>query len=92
MKIIPVNYHNCFYLSPKNEANTKYVNSWSDFQIGQIQYIFNKIMILAHGLGTQYQQYNKTILKIIFEDIPILLPKLNLTTRNKRRILGFGFK
>ena len=49
----------------------KYTNSWSDFQIGQIQYIWNKIMIIANILDAQYQQYNQSIHKIFPEEIAI---------------------
>ena len=52
------NYNKCDYLSPDNEIIKKHANLCSDFQNGQVQYICNKIMIIARRLDVQYQQYN----------------------------------
>ena len=49
-------------------------------------------MKIARRLDAQYQQYNKSVHIIFLEEIPILLPKLDQTTRGKGGILGFIFK
>ena len=49
-------------------------------------------MLSARQLDAHYQQYNKTIHKIILEDIPLLLPKFEEPRRHKREIVGILFK
>ena len=86
-----INYNNCNYLSPDNEAVKSMLIYGQIFGI-VIQYICNKIMIIARRFDTQYQKYNKTIHKIFLEELPILLLKLDQTTRSKIGILVFVFQ
>ena len=62
-KKIPADHNNSDYLYPDNEINKKHAKLWSDFQNGQVQYICNKVMIIARRLDVQYQQYNKPFVK-----------------------------
>ena len=73
---MPIDYNNYDYLSPDNEINKKYANLSSNCGNGQVQYICNKVTILARRLDDQYQQYDKTINKTFLEETFILLSKL----------------
>ena len=87
-----IDYNNCNYVSTDFEANKKHANLWWDFWHGQIWYICNKMMIIARRSDAQDHHFSKTIHKIFLEEICILLPKLDQTTRSKRGILEFIFK
>ena len=58
----------------------------------QVEYICNKVMLLARELDTQYQCYNKTIHKKFLEKMPVLLPKYDEPNRCKEGIIGILFK
>ena len=85
-----VDYNYCDYLSPHKV--TKYGQMWGDVWGDQVQYIYNRVLLLTRKLDGQYQWYNKSIHEIFLGEIPLLLPKLVDLKRCKRGLIGIMFK